>query len=148
MYAAETELAPPSYLPSTDCKRGRAGSLLMGWLGREMWGTRRMERQLSRTMAVLGSPRSQTPLAWPPSVHQQLHCWHVKNDKSPERTRDLAKLGCCMRKTPAAWDSPVSSLGSLTASHRKVSVPTCYMHLILHPSLNSWMDFNGWRPWA
>lgn len=58
----------PHISPSTDCKRGRAGSLLMGWMGRETWGIRSMERRLRlRTMAVLGSPCSQTPLAWPPS---------------------------------------------------------------------------------
>lgn len=133
----------PHISPSTDCKRGRAGSLLMGWMGREMWGIRRMERQLSRTMAVLGRPCSGTPPAWPASVHQQLRCWHLENDKCQERTRDLAKLERCMRKTPAAWDSPVSSLGSLTASHRKVSASTSCTFCDIHHEIAGWITMDG-----
>lgn len=140
----QRQRSPHPYIsPSTDCKRGRAGSLLMGWMGRETWGIRRMARQLRRTMAVLGSLRSVMPPLWPASVHQQFHRWHVENDKCQERTRVLAKLGRCMRKTPAAWDSPVSSLGSLTASHKKVSTPTSCTFCHIHHEIAGWITMDG-----
>ena len=63
------------------------------------------------------------------------------NDGHVQRTTAVARLGDCerQRRTPAAWDSPASSPGSMTALHRRVS-KTCWdtLQLALCNALMSW----------